>query len=123
MGDRRTHLLLLLCASGGRGATDADHDCLGDGLLLDCHPRARVAARGHCDHVLLLLLLLLLLLSCLLGDVGRVLRVCQALLLHQLLLILRVPRLLLLYALGPVHGGNWVPLILSTFFCKFSITY
>ena len=96
----------MLCASGGRGTADADHDGLGDGLLLDGHPCACVAARRHCDNVLLLLLLLLLLLSCLLGDVGRVLGVRQALLLHHLLLILRVPRLLLLDALGPVDRGN-----------------
>ena len=92
----------MLCASGGRGTADADHDGLGDGLLLDGHPLTCVGACGHCDHVLLLLLLLLLLLSGLLGDVGRVLCVCQALLLHHLLLILRVPRLLLLDALGPI---------------------
>ena len=103
---------MLLCASRGGGPAYADHDGLGDGLLLDSHPRARAGgACRHRDHVLLLLLLLLL--GGLLGDVGRVLRVRQALLLHQLLLVLRVPRLLLLYALGPVRKGKWVSFIAS----------
>ena len=94
---------MLLWASGGSGATDADYDCLGDGLLLDGHPRGHVGARRHRHYVLLLLLLLLLLLSGLLGDVlGRALGVSQALLLRQLLLIRRAPRLLLLDALGPI---------------------
>ena len=96
---------MLLCASGSGGAAYANHDGLRDGLLLDGHPRCNVGARRHRHHVLLLLLLLLLflLLSGLLGDVlGRVLRVSQALLLHQLLLIRRAPRLLLLDALGPI---------------------